>query len=98
MVDEARQQIDLFRIQANDNARKQVQRRWEDATVALTEVDLELAGLRSRRQIVLAKLAQLEESIEESRAQLRERGEAEPVDSSASGPEHHPWASIPIEW
>jgi hypothetical protein len=98
MVDEARQQIDLFRLQASDGARKRIQRRWEDTTVAFTEVELELAGLRARRQIVFAKLAQLEESIEESRAQLRERGAAEPAEPSASGPEHRPWAVIPIEW
>lgn len=75
-VDQARSQIDLLRRQASDGAKERVQHTWRNTTSALTEVELELAGLRARRQIIAAELEELEESVHDSRAQLHQDGTA----------------------
>jgi chromosome segregation ATPase len=76
-MDKAREQTDIARRQATEQARVQVQRRWEDAAGALAGVELELAGLGARRRDILAELAQLEQSLAESREHLRQHGVAE---------------------
>jgi chromosome segregation ATPase len=103
MVDETRKQIDEFRDQANRMATEQVQRSWQPATLALAELEVELAGLRAQRHAVVSELSQLETALEATRAQLRDPDTAEvevvpPVPSHEPEPEHQPWALMPVEW
>jgi septal ring factor EnvC (AmiA/AmiB activator) len=95
MVDEAREQIDEFRDQANRMATEQVQRRWQPATLALAELEVELAGLRAQRHAMVSELSQLETALEATTAQLRDSGTAEvevvaPVASHEPELEHRP--------
>jgi hypothetical protein len=84
LIDEARKQLELFREQAGDTARERVRGKWVKTTDPLTEMELKLAQVRARREELLAELAGLEESLEASRALLRERGADERVDSSSA--------------
>ena len=95
MVDEAREQIDEFRDQANRMATEQVQRRWQPATLALAELEVELAGLRAQRHAMVSELSQLETALEATTAQLRDSGTSEvegvaPVASHEPEAEHRP--------
>jgi chromosome segregation ATPase len=103
MVDETRKQIDEFRDQANRMATEQVQRSWRPATLALAELEVELAGLRAQRHAVVTALSHHETALEATRAQLRDPDTAEvevvpPVPSHEPEPEHHRWALMPVEW
>ncbi len=102
---EACEQIDVARLQTSDEAKERVRRRWEDATTALTDAEVELARLRARRQLVLSELTQLEQSIVESRRHLREHGATDVEAHNGAKrlraeprPEQDRWALMPIEW
>jgi chromosome segregation ATPase len=108
-VDEARDQIDQLRREASDRARDHVQRKWEATTGALADTELELVGIKARRQIILAELGQLERSLEESRAHLRQHGagavetndwprQHRRDDHAVPAPERQRSALMPIEW
>ncbi|HEY1636765.1 MAG TPA: hypothetical protein VGF64_18575 [Acidimicrobiales bacterium] len=102
-VDEARRQIEVLREQADATARARVQRTWQEASTAIADLEVELAGLRAERHAVVSELSQLEEEIEESRAQLRKRhaidvDEVQPLDRLELQPERRRWALMPVEW
>ncbi|HEX6476288.1 MAG TPA: hypothetical protein VF005_03375, partial [Acidimicrobiales bacterium] len=102
-VDEARWQIDAFREQADAAARAGAQRRWQEATAAIAELEVELAGVRAERQAVLSELSELEEEVQASRAQLRKRHAIDvdvvpPVERLELQPEGRRWTLMPVEW
>jgi chromosome segregation ATPase len=102
-VHEARRQIEVLREQADATARARVQRTWQEATAAIADLEVELAGLRAERHAVVSELSQLEEEIEESRAQLRKRhaidvDEVQPLDRLELQPERRRWSLMPVEW
>lgn len=103
MIEEAHRQLDVLGEQANTAAKERVQRRWQETSAVLAEVEVELAGLRAERHAVLYELSELEEAVEASRAQLRKRDAIEvdvvaPVGSVEPQPERHRWALMPVEW
>ncbi len=103
VVDEARKQIDVFREQANAMATEQIQRRWQPATAAIAELEVELARLRAQRHALLSELSELEKAVEASRSQLPDPDPAEvevvpPAPSHEPEPEHPRWALMPVEW